>query len=86
MTAPAERAPMLARCKACEHIWPHVWLPCPVEHLQKAMPKGCPSCGASSKQFALSYNAVDLARYADWVEQEAIRARAVAVEAAKALR
>ena len=76
VTAPP-RAPMLASCRSCKHVWPFLWIPCDARLISKAVPKICPWCGGAKKEDILMASSAmgDLARYVVWLETEVDRAR-----------
>lgn len=83
---PEKRAPILVKCRACEHVWPILWVPCRMELIGKVTPKICPWCGSAKKadHVMASRQAGDLDRYMAQVSRELIRAVHDAVEPAPA--
>jgi hypothetical protein len=76
--ADAPRTPMLAVCRECCHVWPAIWMPCPITRLaEAAQTRGCPWCGCTTpdKIVMATKGAGDLDRYAAWLETELTRAR-----------
>lgn len=69
------RTPLLGCCLGCQHVWPILWTPCPVDRLSKMVPAVCPWCGSDDRKKITLANADDARRYADWLETELLRAR-----------
>lgn len=72
------RMPLLVTCRACRHVWPVIWAPCPMEAFGRlAIPAGCPSCHMSDpRQIVMASRAAgDLDRYVAQLTVELERAR-----------
>jgi hypothetical protein len=73
------RTPLLITCRACDHVWPMVWLPAnDMAVVAATNPTICPSCGTTDGELLVfaTRDDGDLDRYVVQLETELMRAKA----------